>query len=535
MRSPSRVLRHRGRDPILDVEDRDHQELNASGSQVLRNMVTSYISLPISVVLGIFFTRIVLQHLGSSTYGLWVVLTSLTSYLGLLDAGVSTAAVQKVAALIAKGETSDLSTLVGTLLAFFFGSGLLAIGIVGVLIPFIGKIFHSSVISVTDERAIVLLLALSISIGFISSISTALIFGSGRGDLLVVLGLLAGTSVQAIQIVVVILGGGAVGLVAVTAGGALVGLLLTSAVARRFLPRRPHLEDVNSVLFKELVRNGLRNAAVGIIGTISYSLDALIIGLILPLRRVTPYDIALSTASLTRSLATLGTNQLFPAYAHSWANEDRAREFRLFCRAVMGSLAITLSIFIALVGFGSQILHLWLVHVPPDTYEIVVVLGVVYVLQVPGHQCFVLLTASNHNAILIRVGIPAALVNIGLTVGATFWLGPVGPAVGSLPQVLLLDFLFLPIIVCRYLGFPFFQYVRRAILPVLPVGVIAAGVVLLLHLTRWSDERLPGTACSALVVLVSLPALLPVLGFVDPELSDLLRRRIRWALRLARP
>jgi len=70
---------------------------------------------------------------------------------------------------------------------------------------------------------------------------------------------------------------------------------------------------------------------------------------------------------------------------------------------------------------------------------------------------------------------------------------------------------------------------------VLPVGVIAAGVVLLLHLTRWSDERLPGTACSALVVLVSLPALLPVLGFVDPELSDLLRRRIRWALRLARP
>jgi len=511
------------------------QELNASGAQVRRNMVMSYISLPIAVVLGIFFTRIVLQHLGSSTYGLWIVMTSLTSYLGLLDAGVSTAAVQKVATLLAKGEGSDISRLVGTLLAFFFGSGLLAIGIVGILIPFIGTIFHSSVISVTDERAIILLLALSISIGFIGSISEALIFGSGRGDLLVALGLLVGTSVQAVQIVVVFFGGGALGLVEVTAGGSLVGLLVTSAVACRFVPRRPHLEDVNGVLFKELIRNGLRNTAVGLVGTVSSSLDALIIGLILPLRRVTPYDIALSTANLTRSLAARSTNQLFPAYAHSWANEDRGREFRLFCRAVMGSLAITLSIFIALVGFGNQILHLWLVHVPPDTYEIVVVLGVVYILQMPGHQCFVLLTASNRNAILIKVGIPAALVNLGLTIGATFWLGPVGPAVGSLPQVLLLDFLFLPFIVCRYLAFPYFQYVRRAILPVLPVGVIATAVALLLHLTKWSDERLPGVACSALVVLLSLPALLPVLGFVDPELSDLLRQRMRRVFHLARP
>ncbi len=55
---------------------------------------------------------------------------------------------------------------------------------------------------------------------------------------------------------------------------------------------------------------------IAISGIVSFSLDALIIGIILPVAQVAPYDIALSTANLTRNLTTYGGDLLLPTYTH---------------------------------------------------------------------------------------------------------------------------------------------------------------------------------------------------------------------------
>jgi hypothetical protein len=52
----------------------------------------------------------------------------------------------------------------------------------------------------------------------------------------------------------------------------------------------------------------------------------------------------------------------------------------------------------------------------------------------------------------------------------------VGPAVGSLPVVVVLDFFVLPVIVCRDLSVPFGDYVRAALVPLIPAAVVA-GIV----------------------------------------------------------
>ena len=50
-------------------------------------------------------------------------------------------------------------------------------------------------------------------------------------------------------------------------------------------------------------------------------------------------------------------------------------------------------------------------------------------------------------------------MNLAGTIGATYWFGPIGPAIGSIPVVLVLDFIVLPVMVCRYLGVPVARYV----------------------------------------------------------------------------
>ena len=54
-------------------------------------------------------------------------------------------------------------------------------------------------------------------------------------------------------------------------------------------------------------------------------------------------------------------------------------------------------IVVALAAFGDPMLKLWLGSVPPKTYEIMIALGIVNALQLPGHQCFLFLTGVGRN------------------------------------------------------------------------------------------------------------------------------------------
>jgi O-antigen/teichoic acid export membrane protein len=144
----------------------------------------------------------------------------------------------------------------------------------------------------------------------------------------------------------------------------------------------------------------------------------------------------------------------------------------------MATLAISLPILVALAAFGDPILKLWLGDVPDKTYSIMIALGFVTALELPGHQCFIFLTGIGRNQLMVRMAVLGATINLIGSIAATFWLGPIGPAIGSLPAVLVIDFTILPIIVCRHLRIPVRQYARDALVPVLP-AVAVAGVVAL--------------------------------------------------------
>ncbi len=101
----------------------DEPFANASPRQFLRNAAASYANLVLGVVLSLVLTRVLLRDLGASTYGLWVVLLSIVGYLGLLDVGVSTAAVQRVARMTAVGDNQGLADVIRTASVFFSVSG----------------------------------------------------------------------------------------------------------------------------------------------------------------------------------------------------------------------------------------------------------------------------------------------------------------------------------------------------------------------------------------------------------------------------
>ncbi len=486
------------------------------------------------MVLSLVLTRVLLRDLGASTYGLWVVLLSIVGYLGLLDVGVSTAAVQRVARMTSVGDNQGLADVIRTASVFFSVSGGIAVAITMVVAPFLDRILHLGSTDVEVAGVALVLLGGSLALRFVTAVPNAVLFGVGRSDSSSMITLVSTLATQGAQVVVVICGGGLVWLGVVTVAGSFVTFVATSLAVRRLTGHTVRTGRFDRAILSDLLRFGGRNTVIAVSGIVSFSLDALIIGVILPVAQVAPYDIALSTANLTRNLTTYGGDLLLPTYTHFESMHDPVRQARLFSRTVMATLAISLPILVALAAFGDPILKLWLGDVPDRTYSIMIALGFVTALELPGHQCFILLTGIGRNQLMMRVALVGAAVNLAGSIAFTFLLGPIGPAIGSLPAVLVIDFTVLPIIVCRYLGMPVGRYVKDALVPVLPAvavaGAVAVGILWLAPAHADAGTLRGGVRAlvsAAAVVLAAWTVMVAVTLRLEPEVRSAVKARLR--------
>jgi hypothetical protein len=120
-----------------------------------------------------------------------------------------------------------------------------------------------------------------------------------------------------------------------------------------------------------------------------------------------------------------------------------------------------------------------------------------------------------------------AVVNLGGSIAATFWLGPVGPAIGSLPVVLVLYFVILPITVCRYLEVSVRRYIRSALVPAVPVAAVAGAVALALVHLHPAHSGVAAVVGAIIVVSVSWAAFAVVIARTEPDFRAEVWRRIR--------
>jgi O-antigen/teichoic acid export membrane protein len=500
---------------------------NASFVQLFRNIAYQYAGFLVGLVASLVLTRVLLRHLGAGAYGLWVVLLAIVGYLGLLDVGVGTATVQRIAQLMAKDDLEGVADVIRTSSLFFSVSGLVSVLVTVGLAPFLASFLHLGHISPTVAGTTLIILGVMTMVTFLATGPTAVLFGAGRGDRLAQIGLLTLVLTELGQIIAVLAGAGLIVLAILQAAGIAVGLVLSTLAVRRITGFTFRRGRFRRALLGELVRFGGIQAIISVSDVIAYQLDALIIGIILPVAQVAPYNVALNTSNLTRSLSTLGTNLLLPTYTHFETVGDRHRQAGYFFRAVMVSLVISVPIVIALAAFGEPVLKLWLGTVPPKTYEIVIALGIMTALQLPGHQCFLFLTGVGRNAQLARMSSIGAVVNLGGSIAATFWLGPVGPAIGSLPVVLVLYFVILPITVCRYLEVSVRRYIRSALVPAVPVAAVAGAVALALVHLHPAHSGVAAVVGAIIVVSVSWAAFAVVIARTEPDFRAEVWRRIR--------
>jgi O-antigen/teichoic acid export membrane protein len=493
-----------------------------------RNVVWNTAGIAVEAATGFLVAPFLISRLGESTYGLWIVLGSLTGYFGLLSLGVRGAVGRHVAFHAARGDRARLDATVSCAVAMLGAVGGVAAGLLAATGPLLLRLFEVPPDQAESARLALLLVAANLGASLVANAFDATLWGYQRFDRL-----------NAIDIPVTMLRAGATFLVIGTGGGLVaLGVITLAATAAgggakavaafahdRGLRVRPGAVTRGAV--REIVGYGGWNLALVAAQISRTHLSPVLIGSALGLRFVTPFAVANRLLGFLGAFLSAVTGVLTPLATAAHAQNRADQLARLLLTGGQRSAVLAAGCVVLLVVLGAPLIVLW---VGPHLAHAAPVLAVLALGELlPGTQyvaCGVIQAKARHR--LLAFG---GMAETALVAGLSFLLidefGLTGAAVAIAVPGALCRGLVPMVVVCRSTGVPLGRYVRHVLLtPLLCTAVPGAGLAMLVGLAPpagwfslggYAVAYLAAVAATYLVVVRPAGTLTRLRGLIRPR------------------
>jgi O-antigen/teichoic acid export membrane protein len=486
---------------------------NANNWAVARNAISGYGAWVVNLAIGLLVTPILLRSLGVEAFGAWTLALATASYVGMVELGLGTATVRRLAASLATEDATETSTVAASArVTYWVLASVGTIVLAGVaLVP--GLFSGTPEVSSVQLRLTVFILGTGYLATLATSVYSTIAIGAGRADLSTIVGTAFRIITAGAQIAVVLASDSLALLALTTATGTLLGMLAVRTMSRRvFAFIDVKVSRAQRKVCRELMSSGWRNAIIGITWAVAIQSDVLVIGLVLGPAEAAAYGIAVRSSVMVGELAFRATNVLVPTFSHTAAVEDDERTVVALHESAFIARAILTPALVAFLIFGIQLLDLWLGQAPPQANAVLVLLVVCAIVRAPGHSCVVLLTGMNRLTFLV-VGLSvAAIGNLALSILLTWKIGILGPVLGSLVAFVVFDLILLPRHVASMLGISWPRLSSTGALELAAPAAAAAAVGIGARVIfGWStpSEGLVGSIIVGLVYLATLALVLP--------------------------
>jgi O-antigen/teichoic acid export membrane protein len=498
---------------------------------VIRNIFSNWLSVAINLAVAFLLSPFLVHSLGDSRYGLWVLVLSVTGYMGLLDTGLRVSVVKHTASCNARGDTEELNRILVTALSLYGGLSILVLLLSALASAFFGQLFSVAAADIPTGRILAFIAGINVALSLPLGIFGGLLAGLQRYDLLTKAGIVVLLARTAAIVAAIWSGFGLIALGCIhVASQILTGVLLVRMARTQFpeldlTPRR--LEGaVIRTLYSYSGYIVLNNAAIFLL---FYSGEVLI-GIFIGTAAVTAYAIARSLVQYLSAFIGSMT-QVFHPYAsdqHERGNEGAVGEALIF--GTKTSLLIVLPIAVAYLVIGPTFISLWIG--PEYGKSAGLLLALLTVQQI------VWLSQSTAGNILLGVGrhrmvtwvnLLTGIAGIALSVALVRTFGAVGVAMGTLIPILVSQAVILPVWTARALKISLKGYVAGAYLG--PTAAVLPFAVVYLIISRvWPPAHLATIAVQLLACLTTFLPAAYFLGFTRSERQVWLAR-----LRPSRP
>jgi len=435
--------------------------------KVVWNIAANVSGIVVNMISGLLVMPYLIQTLGNTTYGLWILIGTMTGYFGVLDLGVPGAVGRLIAIHHARGESEQINVVMSTALALLLIVSVAICVATFIVLPLFPLLFTVPASSALDVRYALILVGFSLALAFPAAIFSGLLWGFARFDLqnavdipaLILRTVLTLTLVSTTKPLITL---GVIVLV--------VGVLssLFKMLACYWLV--PHLriswQHVRRHRAREIFSIGGWLNVIAWSRTLIPQIAPTLIGARLDNATVTTFTVARQLVVYGNIFSQHATQVMTPGATGAYATNAVAAQRKLFIEGGKYAYALTIFLFAGLFCLGMPFIHWWQHGLQDAAYRplLVLMLGeslpmsqwLTYsVLLGAGRQRGLALLALSEGAMLVLLSF--ALIGIGGMIGVCTAVAVSGFVARGAAQLLY---------GCRLLGVSLGSYAREVFLPV---------------------------------------------------------------------
>jgi O-antigen/teichoic acid export membrane protein len=440
------------------------------------NLLATWSDHVLGMFLALILMPLVLGIVGDSQYGTWVFISAIAGYSGLLGLGLGPTVSRYVAAHHAKGEAEQVNRVVNAIGVVYLAMSLVAIAIAGVLAWLVPVLWPASGVSVTELRAVILVLGLNVAVSILGCVFGGVLVGLQRFELERAFVLGSGVVRFVMTLLILQKEWGLLLLALITLTTTLAENLGYVFCAFRLMPtlrfgprhfNRQTLHECfsfSAFAFLEVVATKLIE-----------STDCIVIGCVLGTEAIVPYYVAQRLCQyISKPLQAIACVCL-PRAGELHAQGDSEELRNLTARAAGLAWMLIMGFFIGASYFGPMVTATWVHKAYPQSQTILLLLVAGQLVGTPMKVVTSVLFGMGDVRRPSLMYIVEAIANFVLSLSLIYGMGVMGVAIGTMLPLFAVEVGILLPYALRQLGLPPRRLLSDVLGPQLPPLVALLG------------------------------------------------------------
>jgi O-antigen/teichoic acid export membrane protein len=427
------------------------------------NVSMNWIAMVVGMIVPFFLTPIVIRHLGTVAYGVWILAVSTVAYLGLLDLGLRSAVIRYVSKADAQGQEQEAKEAIGAALWFRILIAFAAVALSFILAIVFPHLFKVPGGLERPAQITVLMCAFAVAVTLVSGVFGAVLGAIHRFDVLSWV-TVTQTAVKAIGVIVLLRTGQ--GLIALAGWELLVTLfagLITWVAAVTIYPTcRVRLGRPDMKTLKKIWSYSFTTFIIVIAVQVVFNTDNIVVGAFISVGAVAFYSIGGSLVAYSRQVVSSVATTFIPMASNLEASGKSVELQRLLLKGTQATLGLALPVSLALLFRGKTFIGLWMgAKFSEEAGTVLQILMISQFFGVANTTAGQIAFGIEKHKAVANWAIAEAVLNLSLSILLAKTIGLYGVAWGTSIATTVIHLLFWPRFVRSELGVPIRTYLWK--------------------------------------------------------------------------
>lgn len=418
-----------------------------SHKEIKIGAILSYIIIILNMLIGVVYTPILTDNLGQSEYGLYSLISTVISYLTILDFGFGNAIIIYTSKYIANKEKEKEQKLHGMFLIIYCIIGVVA-GIIGAILTINIDILFSNTLTSNElykAKILMIILTVNLILTFPLSIFSSIITAYEKFVFVKILNIIRIILNPIIMLFLLKQGYKSIALVVLITILNITTLFINFIYCKVKLKIKLKFGKIDTILLKEILFYSVWLFLNSIMDKINWNLDQFVLGMVSGTIVVAIYSVAAQLNQMYLNFSVAISGVLLPKVAQMEAQNASDKEFSdIFIKTGRIQFLVMALILSGFILFGKEFINLlWVGPEYKKAYFIACILMLSITIPLIQNVGLNIIQAKNQYKYRVKVLFLLSIFNIVISVFLAKRIGAIGAALGTAISELLGQVIFM--------------------------------------------------------------------------------------------